>query len=63
MREETYVIRLDSFERHLMVEVLNTFRNGLIQSNRPTEDVDGLLLKVIDAPTRRKGRCADYGAR
>ncbi len=62
MREETFVIRLDSFERHLMVEALNTFRNGLIQDKRPTEDVDGLLLKVIDAPIKKRLR-ADYEAR
>jgi len=35
---------------------LDIIRNELIETQRPTEDVDDLLLKVIDAPTKRELR-------
>ena len=51
MREEKRVIVVDPDEYRLMVTGLNAFRNALLKEGRPTEDVDDLLLKVIDAPT------------
>lgn len=56
MREETYVVTLSSFEQRLMVRGLNDFRSALMEENRPTEDVDALLLKVMDAPRGKKMR-------
>ena len=56
--KETRVVRLNSYEHRVMVAVLNTFRNEMIQDEKPTEDVDDLLLKVIDAPLS-KGRKKD----
>ena len=51
MAEEKRVISVAGYEHRLMVAGLNDFRNDLIQDGKPTEDVDELLLKVIDAPT------------
>ncbi len=51
MAEEKVVVTLDSFEQRLMVSGLADWRNDLIRQEKPTEDVDDLLLKVIDAPT------------
>ena len=41
-----------------MINALNDMRNGLIGEERPTDIVDELLLKTIDAPTKRM-RCRD----
>ena len=54
MREEKRVIIVDPDEHSLIVNGLNEFRNSLITDFRPTEDVDELLLKVIDAPTKKQ---------
>ena len=53
MAEEKRVVTLSDFEQRLMVNGMNNFRNDLIQEGKPTEDVDELLLKVIDAKRRR----------
>lgn len=62
MTEEKRVICVDPYEHRLMVAGLNDFRNDLLRDGHPTEDVDGLLLKVIDAPVKKKLR-SDYDAR
>ena len=53
---ERVVITLDDFEHRLMIGGLNSFRNGLILGDKPTDDIDDLILKVIDAPTRKERR-------
>ena len=59
MAEETRVLSVDDFEHRLMVNSLNELRNDLIRQNKPHEDVDELLLKIIDAPPQgRKRRAA-----
>jgi len=63
MAEDKVVVALDSFEQRLMVSALTDFRNGLIRMERPTEDVDGLLLKVIDAAPQKERKKADRAAR
>lgn len=59
MAVDKVVVTLDSFEQRLMVNGLNDFRNDLIRDDKPTEDIDELLLKVIDAPTRKEKKRAD----
>ena len=56
MREEKRVIVVDPDEHRLMVKGLNEFRTKLNNEGRPTEEVSELLLKVIDAPTKKKMR-------
>ena len=46
-----------------MVSALTDFRNDLIRVERPTEDVDGLLLKVIDAAPQKERKKANRAAR
>ncbi len=53
--ERKRVLELTDFEHRLMVGGLTDFRNRLIQEKGPTEDINELLLKVIDAPQRRRG--------
>ena len=61
--EEKVVVTLDDFEQRLLVSGLADFRNDLIRDEKPTEDVDDLILKVIDAPTQKEKRKADREAR
>lgn len=63
MAEDKVVVALDSFEQRLMVSALTDFRNGLLREGQPTEDVDGLLLKVIDAAPQKERKKADRAAR
>ena len=51
MRDEKRVVTLNGFEQRLMVAGLTDFRNDALRDGKPTEDLDGLILKVIDAPT------------
>ena len=61
--DEKVVVTLDDFEQRLLVSGLADFRNDLIREEKPTEDVDDLILKVIDAPTQKEKRKADREAR
>ena len=62
MAEDKVVVTLDSFEQRLMVSALTDFRNDLLREEKPTEDVDGLLLKVIDAAPQKDRKKADRAA-
>jgi len=63
MRDEKRVVTLNGFEQRLMVAGLTDFRNDALRDGKPTEDLDGLILKVIDAPTKRQKRRADRETR
>ena len=63
MAEEKKVVTLDDFEQRLMVSGLLDFRNDLLRDEKPTEDINDLILKVIDAPTKKEKRRADREAR
>lgn len=54
MKEEKRVLTLDEYEHGVMVNALNELRNDLIGEQRPTDAVDDLLLKTIDAPTKKQ---------
>lgn len=53
---EKRVVTVDEFEHNLLVNGINEFRNDLLDEDKPTEDVDELLLKLIDAPTEKERR-------
>ena len=59
MAEEEKVLTLDEFEQRLMVSGLMDFRNDLLKDDKPTEDINDLILKVIDAPTKKEKRRAE----
>ena len=56
MTESGVTVDLDSFEQRLVVKGMNNFRNELIRDEKPTEDVDDILIKIIDAPQRKRRR-------
>lgn len=44
---------LDDFEHRLLVGCLMTARNEYIHEDKPIEDVNELILKIIDAPSKK----------
>ena len=48
------VITVNDFEQRVLIETLNHRRTEFLAQNMPTEDVNAILLKVIDAPSKRK---------
>ena len=63
MKTDKRVITVDSFEHDLLINGFNEFRNQLLKDEKPTEDVDSLLRKIIDAPYLKEKRRASYEAR
>lgn len=57
-KKEKRVLELDRYEHGVVINALNEMRNDLIGESRPTDIVDELLLKTIDAPTK-KGKIHD----
>lgn len=55
-KQEKRVLTLDRYEHSVVVNALNEMRNDLLEEERPTDIVDEVLLKVIDAPAK-KVRC------
>ena len=57
-KEEKRVLTLDRYEHGVVVNALNELRNDLLEVQRSTDIVDEVLLKAIDAPTK-KVKCRD----
>ena len=53
MREKKYYIALDGYERGVIVNALNEMRNSLLQKGRYTDAVDEVLMRIIDAKTKK----------
>ena len=58
MKEEIKVIQLDKYDSGIIINALNEFRNKLIREHKDTEYVNELLLKIINAPTKRNSHKA-----
>ena len=56
MPDKERVLTLDHYEYGVVVNALNELRNDLIGEERPTDAVDDLLIKAINAPTKRQKR-------
>lgn len=52
-KEEKRVLTLDRYEHGVVINALNEMRNDLIEEDRPTDIVDEVLLKTIDAPVKK----------
>ena len=57
-KTEKRVLMLGSHQHGVVINALNDMRNDLIEENRPTDIVDEVLIKAIDAPSK-KVRCKD----
>ena len=66
MSDEKRVLILDKYDHKLLVKTLCDKRNELIQNGEPTDLIDEILLKTVDAPTKhffKKKKAKDYEAR
>lgn len=52
-KTEKRVLTLDRYEHGVIINALNEMRNDLLEEERPTDIVDEVLLKAIDAPTKK----------
>ena len=48
-----YHIYLDDYERRAVVKCLNELRTKLLSEGKYSDPVDEILLKIINAPTKR----------
>lgn len=53
MREKKYYIVLDNFERRMLLNNLNDFRNKLIAEGKYTDLLDEVIIKVSNAKLKR----------
>lgn len=53
MREKKYYILLDDFERRLLLNNLNNYRNKLITEGKYSDLLDEVIIKVTNAKLKR----------
>ena len=63
MATTTRVIEIDDRDQRILVKCLNDVRNNCIDNGIPTEDLNRLLLRTIDAPTKKQKKKADREGR
>ena len=63
MTEAKRIMTMDDFEHRLLVGCINKARTEYMEEGKPTEDIDDLLIKAIDAPTKKETRKADRAGR
>ena len=51
--EKRFHVYLDDFERRVVVNCLNEMRTRLLSEGKYSDPIDEILLKVIDAPTKK----------
>ena len=52
--EEMITINLDKYDYRLILNALNEFRNKLLREGEDTELVDEFIIKVLDAPEKKR---------
>ena len=63
MTEAKRIMTMDDFEHRPLVGCINKARTEYMEEGKPTEDIDDLLIKAIDAPTKKEKRKADRAGR
>ena len=53
VKDVQHEVRLDDFEHRLLVGCVNVARTMYLEQNKPTEDVNDLLVKIIKAPSKK----------
>jgi len=56
MSEEKRILELDKYEYGVIFHSLNDKRTALLKEKQPTDAIDDVLIKVIDAPSLKKRR-------
>ena len=63
MTETKRIMTMDDFEHRLLVGCINKARTEYMEEGKPTEDINELLIKAIEAPTKKEKRKADREGR
>ena len=53
MKEKRRYLYLDDFEHRLLVGCIMTARNMYLDEGKPTDDVNALILRAINAPSKK----------
>ena len=63
MTEAKRIMTMDDFEHRLLVGCINKARTEYMEEGKPTEDINELLIKAFEAPTKKEKRKADREGR
>ena len=55
-REEKRILVIDDHEQGVVINALNEYRTSKLSEDFTTDIIDELLIKAIDAPTRKEKR-------
>lgn len=58
MTKAKRIMTMDDFEHRLLVGCINKARTEYMEEGKPTEDINELLIKAIEAPTKKEKRKA-----
>lgn len=53
VKDVKHKVTLDDFEHRLLIGCVNAARTMYLEQNKSTEDVDELLIKIINAPSKK----------
>jgi len=53
IKDVKHKVQLDDFEHRLLIGCVNATRTLYLEQGKPTEDVDELLIKIIEAPSKK----------
>ena len=52
--DEKRILTISNYEYNLLLNALNEYRNKLLGEGKSTNNINEVLLKLIDAPLRKK---------
>lgn len=52
-KDVKHKVSFDDFEHRLLVGCVNAARTMYLEQDKPNEDVDDLLVKIIKAPSKK----------
>ena len=52
--KEVKVLELDKYEYGIIINALNEFRNRVLEEGKDSEPIDEILLKVLEAPDKKR---------
>ena len=59
--DEKRILEMDHYEPGVVLNALNEYRNDVLAEGRTTDLIDEVLLKAIDAPTKKEKRRRSRG--
>ena len=63
MRDQKYTVVFTDFERRAILNALMETRNRYIKEDKPTEDINEILEKLLDAKAKRVAQECDRDER